>query len=111
METEATSIDQRIDAAVRRVPPGYVTTYGRIAAMIGHPGSARRVGYALHRGPRDLPWHRVINAAGRISLAAHSTAALTQRRRLEDEGVVFTGDRIDLGKYGYGSSDMASNSD
>lgn len=89
----------RVYAAVRKIPCGRVSTYGRVAAMIDRPRAARQVGYALHGCPADVPWHRVINAQGRISLAADSTAGLAQRRRLEAEGIVFLGGRIDLDRY------------
>lgn len=89
----------KIFSVVRRIPAGRVATYGQIAALAGQPRQARLAGYAMHRCPSSLPWHRVINARGRISLPADSTAAMTQRRRLEDEGVTFIGDRVDLGRY------------
>jgi methylated-DNA-protein-cysteine methyltransferase-like protein len=89
----------RIYAVVRYIPRGRVATYGQIAELAGLGRAARLVGYAMHRCPKALPWHRVINAAGRISLPAGSTAALTQRRRLEAEGVVFFGGRVDLDRY------------
>ncbi|MES1933129.1 MGMT family protein [Salinisphaera shabanensis T35B1] len=91
--------------AVRRIPAGRVTTYGRIARLIGRPRAARQVGYAMHRCPSGLPWHRVINAQGRISLPAASTAALAQRRRLEEEGVVFIGGKVDLDRFGWPDRD------
>jgi methylated-DNA-protein-cysteine methyltransferase-like protein len=90
-----------VHAAVRGIPPGRVSTYGRIAALIGRPRAARFVGYAMHRCPPGLPWHRVINAQGRISLPADSTAGIAQRRRLEAEGIVFIGARIDLDRYAW----------
>ncbi|MES1944856.1 methylated-DNA-[protein]-cysteineS-methyltransferase [Salinisphaera sp. PC39] len=90
---------QAIYEAVARVPRGRVATYGDIAAVAGLPGRARQVGYALHRSPPGLPWHRILRADGRIALPADSTAALTQRRRLEDEGVTFLGGRVDLDRY------------
>ena len=91
----------RIYATVRRVPPGCVATYGQIARVAGLGRRARLVGYALHRCPRNVPWHRVINAQGRISLPADSTSAMRQRRLLLDEGVVFLGPRVDLKRYGW----------
>ncbi|AWN17394.1 MGMT family protein [Salinisphaera sp. LB1] len=94
----------RIFAVVRRIPPGRVATYGQIARRVGRPRAARQIGYALHRCPPGLPWHRVINAQGRISLPADSTAALTQRRRLIEEGVIFVDGRIDLARYGWDDS-------
>ena len=90
---------------VRRIPSGRVTTYGRIARLVGRPRAARMVGYAMHRCPPGLPWHRVVNAQGRVSLPADSTAGLAQRRRLEDEGVVFIGGRIDLDRYAWPDDD------
>jgi methylated-DNA-protein-cysteine methyltransferase-like protein len=90
---------QRIYAAVRRIPAGRVATYGQIADVAGLPRQARQVGYALHQCPKTLPWHRVINAQGRIALPPDSTSALTQRRRLEDEGIVFLNGRVDLTRY------------
>jgi len=91
----------QIYAVVRRIPRGRVATYGQIARLAERPGAARLVGYAMHRCPPGLPWHRVINAGGRISLPAGSTGALAQRRRLEAEGVRFAGDRVDLKRYGW----------
>lgn len=92
---------ERIFAVIRRIPPGRVATYGQIARLAGRPRAARQIGYALHRCPPGLPWHRVINAQGRISLPADSTSALTQRRRLTQEGVTFIGSRVDLAHHGW----------
>lgn len=90
---------RRIYAVVDRIPAGRVATYGQVAELAGLSRQARLVGYALHGCPRRLPWHRVINAKGRISLPPDSTAAMTQRRRLTEEGVVFLGGRVDLARY------------
>ena len=81
----------RIFAAVRRIPIGRVSSYGEVAAAAGLPGQARLVGYALHAGPPDaVPWHRVVNVRGVLSLARlDPDGALTQRMRLEREGVTF----------------------
>src|SRR3989442_14979544 len=90
----------RVYAAVRRVPRGRVSTYGRIATLLGSARVARHVGWALAALPssKKVPWHRVINAAGRIT---HADAA-TQRRLLEREGVCFDArDRVDLRRYGW----------
>ena len=77
-------------AIVRQIPPGKVSTYGRIAAITPVPRGARGVGWALAGlGPeqsREVPWWRVINAAGRISNEFH---AAIQRELLEAEGVEF----------------------
>ncbi len=69
-----------------------MATYGQIAALAGYPGHARQVGYALHalRSGSDVPWHRVVNAKGRLSLGdLDPNDADEQRIRLEIEGVEF----------------------
>lgn len=91
----------RIYAAVRRIPRGRVATYGQIAELAGLPGHARQVGYALHALPADstVPWHRVLNARGALSLRREAGAELTQRLLLEREGVRFdAGGRVDLAR-------------
>lgn len=93
---------QQIYAVVRQIPEGQVATYGDVAALAGLPNHARLVGYALHALPpyADVPWHRVINAQGRISLGrADIGGELQQRRLLENEGVVFLNGRVDLTVY------------
>jgi methylated-DNA-protein-cysteine methyltransferase-like protein len=74
---------------VRRIPRGRVMTYGDVAIAAGRPGNARRVGYALHALKDErVPWWRVINAQGGISLAGgRGPDAERQRERLEAEGV------------------------
>jgi len=76
---------------VRRVPRGRVATYGQIADLAGLPGHARQVGYALHALPPEssVPWHRVINAKGEISLRSQGGDGIDQRLRLEAEGIEF----------------------
>lgn len=93
----------RIRSVVRRVPAGTVATYGQVAAEAGLPRRARLVGHVLKRLPADsdLPWHRIINARGEISLPAGSDAWRCQRGRLEEEGVSFRDGRVDLAKYGW----------
>jgi methylated-DNA-protein-cysteine methyltransferase-like protein len=91
----------RIYAAVRRIPRGRVATYGDVAALAGLPGRARQVGYALHALPAGsgVPWHRVINRAGRISLPP-GAGGLEQRFRLLAEGVtVDAGGRVALSRH------------
>jgi methylated-DNA-protein-cysteine methyltransferase-like protein len=63
--------DQRVYALVAHIPHGRVATYGQVAELIGAWGCARQVGWALKRLalPSDVPWHRVVNAQGRISLS------------------------------------------
>lgn len=93
---------QSFYAVVRRIPNGRVATYGQIAALAGHPRHARQVGYALHALPEgsDVPWHRVINARGEVSVRSESGGDHGQRGRLEAEGVVFDEHgRVDLARY------------
>lgn len=88
---------------VEGIPRGHVLTYGEVARLAGMSRAARRVGQALHRAPkgRKLPWHRVVNAQGRISFPADSSGYREQKERLQEEGVVFIEGRIDLQKFGY----------
>jgi methylated-DNA-protein-cysteine methyltransferase related protein len=90
----------RIYATVARVPAGRVATYGQIAAFAGLPGRARQVGYALHALPpgSPVPWQRIVNARGEISLPGASAAR--QRALLHAEGVAFDeSGRIDLRRH------------
>jgi methylated-DNA-protein-cysteine methyltransferase-like protein len=88
--------------SVRKIPRGRVSTYGVIARLAGLPGQARLVGYALHNLPdgADVPWQRVVNAKGSISLPAGS-AARRQESILAGEGIRFRSGRIPLGTYGW----------
>jgi methylated-DNA-protein-cysteine methyltransferase-like protein len=99
----------RIYAEVRKIPRGRVATYGQIAALTGLKGHARQVGYALYalKSSTAVPWQRVINAQGRISLRL-TTGGLSQRLLLEREGVVFdAGGRVSLRKFGWRPSVFA----
>jgi methylated-DNA-protein-cysteine methyltransferase related protein len=80
---------QRIYDVVRRIPAGRVATYGQVASLAGIPGHARQVGYALHALPEGttVPWHRVVNASGRISVRSMPGAELVQQQLLAREGV------------------------
>lgn len=91
----------RIFAVVRRIPRGRVATYGQVASLAGLAGHARRVGYALFTltSATALPWQRVVNAKGSISLDPMN-GGLTQRLLLEKEGVLFDArGRIPLTRY------------
>jgi methylated-DNA-protein-cysteine methyltransferase-like protein len=84
----------RVYEVVTRIPRGRVATYGQVAGLAGIPNAPRVAGYALHALPpgSPVPWHRVVAAGGRLSLGKlDPPGALTQRLRLEHEGVRFDG--------------------
>lgn len=98
------SFYQRVYGEVRKIPFGKVASYGQIARMIGAPGAAKLVGYALHSLPErtDVPWHRVISAKGRLSLRKLGYAGQLQKQLLEREGIIFdTTEQIDLDRYAW----------
>jgi methylated-DNA-protein-cysteine methyltransferase-like protein len=85
---------EQVYAVLRRIPPGQVTSYGRVAQMLGRPNAARAVGYALSALKdqsedtyADLPWHRVVNSKGRISINNREFSAQQQAELLRAEGV------------------------
>ena len=90
-------------ALVRDVPRGRVVTYGQVAAILGHPRAARAVGNALRHLSRPLarivPWQRVINASGGISIRGDLQRPDLQRQLLESEGIKFRRGRVDLRTY------------
>ncbi|MCP9792733.1 MGMT family protein [Vulcanococcus limneticus] len=82
--------DQRVYAAVALIPHGRLATYGQIAELIGAYGCARQVGWALRRLPLPsaVPWHRVVNAQGRISITpSREGSDWIQRELLLEEGI------------------------
>lgn len=97
---------QQVYAITKQIPRGRVTSYGRIAAIIGKPRGARVVGYALSAIPKEtlseIPWQRVINSRGMISFKGDTFRAQLQKKLLEDEGVVFDKfDKVDWSVYGW----------
>lgn len=84
---------------IASIPHGYVMTYGQIAVFAGNPRGARQVSRILHgmSVKFNLPWHRVINSKGKISLPGE--LGNRQRTLLEQEGILFVNDAIDLKKY------------
>ncbi len=87
---------ERIWNAVAGIPAGSVDTYGGVARRAGLPRRARLVGHALKVAPPelDLPWHRVVNASGRISFPEGSRQHALQRKRLLAEGLQFVNGRV-----------------
>lgn len=84
------------------IPAGRVITYGTIAKLADLPNRARHVGRIMRELPKDtsLPWHRVINAAGAIAIRSGAGTSL-QKQRLEQEGLRFHNNRVDLKHYGW----------
>ncbi len=97
------SMYARIYSAVRLIPSGKVATYGQISRIAGRC-SARNVGYAMSSVPfgSDIPWHRVINSKGMVSIRSDGGACSAQRQLLEGEGILFNEtDRVNLSMYGW----------
>ena len=83
------SFFQQVYELVKKIPPGYVMSYGQIALLLGHPKGSRLVGWAMHSCPAQLPWHRVIKKSGEIPLANPFHPESDQRHLLQEEGVSF----------------------
>ncbi len=93
----------RIYAAVRQIPAGRVASYGQIAKLIG-AATPRQVGYAMAATPprSGIPWHRVINSKGEISVRADGKPDARQKRLLRAEGVLFDRrGRVDWKRFGW----------
>jgi len=90
--------DTAVLSQVRRIPRGRVVTYGQIAALVGKPRSARAVGQVMSRAD-GVPWHRVVNSQGGISRRSRMTGMVTQRIRLEQEGIVFRHGRVVMSRF------------
>ena len=86
---------------VHMIPSGKVATYGQVAALAGLPQAARFAGTALKGLPKNtrIPWHRVINAQGKISLPKSSASYKEQQQRLTQEGVLIQNGKIALKDY------------
>ncbi len=96
-------LHETIHDVVRTIPKGRVATYGQIAVIVERC-TPRMVGYAMAAVPfgTDVPWHRVINAQGRVSARGGGDGAETQRVLLEAEGVAFDeSGRVDLARVGW----------
>jgi len=102
----------RIYDVVKQVPRGRVATYGQIAQIVGEGCDARTVGYAMASTPegQDIPWQRIVNREGKISLPGQGGEI--QRMRLEAEGIAFDArGRIDMQRFGWqgpGTSEASS---
>ncbi len=88
----------KIKGTIARVPRGTVASYGQIAELAGFPGAARQVVWALNHSS-GLPWHRILGSSGKILLTGNN--ALEQRMRLEMEGVILNGMRVNMKVYAW----------
>lgn len=99
--SEIDNFRQRVFQILAAIPLGQVTTYGDIARLAGSPRAARQVGGVLKKLPEGstLPWHRVVNRYGEISLQGEDFKR--QRQALLAEGIMFSEGRIDLVTFGW----------
>lgn len=100
-EPVQTSREQKIWHVVSQIPEGKVATYGQIAELAGIGRGARLVGRILSKLPQDsrLPWHRVVNAAGKISPRSQTDGHSEQHRRLANENIVLINGKLNLRLY------------
>ena len=99
-----TAFQSRVYRIVSACPKGKVVSYGSVAAMAGKPRAARAVGAAMRDLPDDtrVPWWRVINSKGEISLRGFGHGPVIQRKLLQGEGVRFSrAGKVDWEKYGW----------
>ena len=91
----------RIWDTICDIPQGRVASYGQIAEVAGIPRGARQVGYALRHLPTDsdVPWHRVIQASGKIAFDTDTPQYEEQKKRLQQDDVAVVSGRIDMQKY------------
>ena len=103
MDEPALNNKEKIWQVVHQIPKGKVSSYGQVARLAGLPGYARYVGHVMKNLPNGtkLPWHRVANSQGRLSFPQDSREYQTQKRRLEDEGIVFVNGRFSLQEFGW----------
>lgn len=96
--SERKSAFELIYDVVKQIPKGNVATYGQIAALAGNRRWSQVVGYALHANPdpEHIPCHRVVNREGRVCEGFAFGGAGRQRELLENEGVVFVDDHVDM---------------
>lgn len=95
--------EEVVRRAVCGIPPGRVATYGQVARDAGLGRRARFVGRVMSRLPAgsEVPWHRVVCAGGRLAFAPDTEAYRRQRTQLEQEGVAFSGQRVDMRQHGW----------
>ncbi|BBT41820.1 MULTISPECIES: MGMT family protein [Pseudomonas] len=100
---EAQARRMALYSVLGEIPPGKVVSYGELAELAGLGRAARWVGRTLGQLPADtrLPWHRVLGAGGRLSLALGTPSGDEQRARLRAEGVTVRNNRVDMSRHGW----------
>ncbi len=96
---QQTDFTKKVLSTIKKIPKGKVATYAQIAKLAGKPQGVRGVVWILHSSSatQDLPWHRVINAKGKISFPEMSESWIRQRGLLIKEGIEFSeGEVVDL---------------
>ncbi len=88
----------RVRTVVASIPRGKVATYGQVATLAGNPGAARAVGGVMrtNKDTEAVPCHRVVGSTGALTGYAYGNGTSTKKSRLQKEGVMFRGDRVDL---------------
>ena len=99
----ADSTTERIYEAVKKIPKGFVATYGQVAELAGNPKMARAVGNALHKNPDpdNIPCYRVVNSKGELAGAFAFGGAEVQANLLRADGIEVRDGKVDLNRYGF----------
>ena len=107
-QNNISELDEKIYAAVRMIPFGKVATYSQIAALVGNCNLRRYVGNALHKNPNNkiTPCHRVVNAKGFCSGSFAFGGRDVQREKLEEEGIIFIEDHVDMIQFDIDENDF-----
>lgn len=94
----ATHFKDTIYELARQIPKGKVATYGQLAELAGSPGAARAVGMCMKTNPDapHTPCHRVVASNGKLTGYSAGEGLKTKKQMLLDEGVKFTGDKVNL---------------
>lgn len=106
MSKETSEFHQAVIQVIKNIPKGRVASYGQVACLAGKPGAARQIAWFLHSSSRKykLPWHRVINSQGKISLPDPHYSK--QKRLLKKEGIEFSeAQRVDMREFGWQPDD------
>jgi O-6-methylguanine DNA methyltransferase len=92
------TFSERVYAVVAKIPKGKVATYGQVAKLAGSPQASRAVGMCMrnNKDTKKVPCHRVVGSAGALTGYAYGSGIITKKKMLEQEGVSFRGQKVDL---------------